>query len=349
YLFDRGFTGHEHLDNFDLINMNGRVYDPWLGRFLSPDNFVQSATYSQNFNRYSYALNNPLKYTDPDGEWINLVIGAVIGGVSGYIAGDMAGATGWDLVAYIGVGAVAGALSSGIGSGVSAALAGNAAAGGGFIAGFTGTASIYSTGFVAGAVSGAAAGVTNGLITGTGYSILEGNGFGEAFVTGGLDQAWKQGLGGAAFGGIMGTLDAINNNEDWLTGSPYKRYSIADREGNIISRDAADAGAMKNKDSFKLPSKEEPYKIEIKAPSGWKMTNGYSIGNLSGEELHPVIAIEKNTQIVEFPIGTPNGGYYGAQVSQPMRVINHYNHLQLFFQNERKFSTLFWYLKFIIK
>ena len=30
YLFDRGFTGHEHLDNFDLINMNGRVYDPWL-------------------------------------------------------------------------------------------------------------------------------------------------------------------------------------------------------------------------------------------------------------------------------------------------------------------------------
>ncbi|RLD69092.1 MAG: RHS repeat-associated core domain-containing protein, partial [Bacteroidetes bacterium] len=69
YLSDRGFTGHEHLDNFDLINMNGRVYDPWLGRFLSPDNYVQSATYSQNFNRYSYALNNPLKYTDPDGEF----------------------------------------------------------------------------------------------------------------------------------------------------------------------------------------------------------------------------------------------------------------------------------------
>ncbi len=36
-LFDRGFTGHEHLDVFGLINMNGRVYDPWLGRFLSPD------------------------------------------------------------------------------------------------------------------------------------------------------------------------------------------------------------------------------------------------------------------------------------------------------------------------
>jgi len=79
HLFDRGFTGHslsrhevdgKHLDNFDLINMNGRVYDPWLGRFLSPDPFVQAPTYSQNFNRYSYALNNPLKYTDPSGEFI---------------------------------------------------------------------------------------------------------------------------------------------------------------------------------------------------------------------------------------------------------------------------------------
>jgi hypothetical protein len=47
--------------------MNGRVYDPWLGRFLSPDPFVQAPTYSQNYNRYSYALNNPLKYIDPSG------------------------------------------------------------------------------------------------------------------------------------------------------------------------------------------------------------------------------------------------------------------------------------------
>ena len=37
-LFDRGFTGHEHLYNFGLINMNGRVYDPFMSTFLSPDN-----------------------------------------------------------------------------------------------------------------------------------------------------------------------------------------------------------------------------------------------------------------------------------------------------------------------
>ena len=63
----RGYTGHEHLPWFNLVNMNGRLYDPVVGRFLSPDPVVQSPEFSQNFNRYSYCLNNPLKYNDPSG------------------------------------------------------------------------------------------------------------------------------------------------------------------------------------------------------------------------------------------------------------------------------------------
>jgi len=47
--------------------MDGRVYDPRLGRFLSPDPYVQDPTYSQSLNRYSYVWNNPLRYTDPTG------------------------------------------------------------------------------------------------------------------------------------------------------------------------------------------------------------------------------------------------------------------------------------------
>ncbi|KAF5031483.1 hypothetical protein DSECCO2_627310 [anaerobic digester metagenome] len=62
-----GFTGHEHLDKFALINMNGRVYDPIIGRFLSPDPVLQDPSNAQNYNKYSYVLNNPLKYTDPSG------------------------------------------------------------------------------------------------------------------------------------------------------------------------------------------------------------------------------------------------------------------------------------------
>ena len=63
----RDFTGHEHLDSVGLIHMNGRVYDPTLGRFLSADPFVPNPTATQSFNRYSYVYNNPLSYTDPTG------------------------------------------------------------------------------------------------------------------------------------------------------------------------------------------------------------------------------------------------------------------------------------------
>ena len=65
---DRGFTGHEFLADFNLYNMNGRLYDPVVGRFLSPDPYISDPSYSQSYNRYSYVLNNPLKYNDPTGE-----------------------------------------------------------------------------------------------------------------------------------------------------------------------------------------------------------------------------------------------------------------------------------------
>ena len=74
HITNRGFTFHEHLDDFGLINMNARLYDPVLGRFLAPDPYVQDTEFSQSFNRYSYALNNPLNFTDPSGELIGELI-----------------------------------------------------------------------------------------------------------------------------------------------------------------------------------------------------------------------------------------------------------------------------------
>jgi RHS repeat-associated protein len=64
---DRGFTGHEHIDEVGLVHMNGRVYDATLGRFISADPHIQSPLNSQSLNRYSYVMNNPLSYTDPSG------------------------------------------------------------------------------------------------------------------------------------------------------------------------------------------------------------------------------------------------------------------------------------------
>ena len=66
----RGYTGHEHLPEFGLINMNARLYNPAVGRFLSPDPYIQAPDLTQNYNRYAYCLNNPLKYSDESGEFI---------------------------------------------------------------------------------------------------------------------------------------------------------------------------------------------------------------------------------------------------------------------------------------
>ena len=78
YITSRGYTGHEHIDAFDLINMNGRAYDPVVGAFLSPDPYVQAPDMPQNLNRYAYCLNNPLKYTDPSGEFIMTIMFAMM-------------------------------------------------------------------------------------------------------------------------------------------------------------------------------------------------------------------------------------------------------------------------------
>lgn len=116
--FIRGYTGHEMLQEFNLINMNGRVYDPQICRFLSPDNYVQEPVNSQSFNRYSYCLNNPLKYNDPSGEYALLddAIVAILGGtvnlVTNVIEGNIHGN------AWVCVGKGAAAFASGAIAGI---------------------------------------------------------------------------------------------------------------------------------------------------------------------------------------------------------------------------------------
>ncbi|WP_010520301.1 RHS repeat domain-containing protein [Aquimarina agarivorans] len=117
-ILGRGYTGHEHFASIGLIHMNGRMYDAKLGRFLSPDNFIQDPFNTQSFNRYGYVWNNPLKFNDPSGEFLitAIIIGAVVGA---YIGGAQANGNWnplkWDWSsgatwAGIGIGAVVGAI-----------------------------------------------------------------------------------------------------------------------------------------------------------------------------------------------------------------------------------------------
>jgi len=118
-LLDRGFTGHEHLQTVGFIHMNGRLYDPALHRFLQPDNYVQDPFNTQNFNRYGYCLNNPLLYTDPNGEffWAAVIIGAIIGASSYAVSAAINDSWSWGSfgLSVLG-GAVGGAITVALGS-----------------------------------------------------------------------------------------------------------------------------------------------------------------------------------------------------------------------------------------
>lgn len=141
---ERGFTGHEMLDEVGLVHMNGRIYDAILGRFLSADPFVQFSDNGQSFNRYSYVLNNPIKYNDPSGYFIQgfiplliaalpYIYGAAIASalITGYVTDDFSatltafGTAFLSGVASVGVGAVFGGFYSGAGGFVQALAEGN--------------------------------------------------------------------------------------------------------------------------------------------------------------------------------------------------------------------------------
>jgi RHS repeat-associated protein len=64
---NRGYTTHEHLADYGVINMNGRLYDPIAARMMNADPFIANPNSAQDYNRYSYVRNNPLKYQDPTG------------------------------------------------------------------------------------------------------------------------------------------------------------------------------------------------------------------------------------------------------------------------------------------
>ncbi|HYX32142.1 MAG TPA: RHS repeat-associated core domain-containing protein [Oligoflexus sp.] len=65
----RGFTGHDQIESMNLVHMKGRVYDPTIALFLTPDTYIQDPSMVQSLNRYSYVVNNPLRYNDPTGHF----------------------------------------------------------------------------------------------------------------------------------------------------------------------------------------------------------------------------------------------------------------------------------------
>ncbi|MFZ5495317.1 MAG: RHS repeat domain-containing protein [Verrucomicrobiota bacterium] len=195
----RGFTDHEMLGDFGLIHMNGRVYDPVLGRFLSADPYVGDPTDSQDYNRYSYVGNNPLGSTDPTGflklkEILPAVIAVVVTAVV--------------IVCTAGTGAPAtaglwGQLGYGLAHATAAQMA-IAGAAGGFASGFSGSllnggsiGDAFKSGVIGAAVGAATAWAAHGI----------GNYFDEAMQGSGFFSEEAANWGGRTLAhGVVGGL-----------------------------------------------------------------------------------------------------------------------------------------------
>jgi len=190
----RGFTGHEQVDAMGVIHMNGRIYDPKLGRFLQADPIVQAPKNSQSLNRYSYVLNNPLSYTDPTGYfslkkvWRKVrqfvAIGVMIVGMiyAPYLAPLWGGLSGYISSGNI-KGAVIGAFSAAVFQGIGNAF-GRLAQSGKYAAGALRAGKTLAHGVVGGVMS-----------------ELQGGKFGHGFAAAGFTQA---------FAGPIGEVDAGN-------------------------------------------------------------------------------------------------------------------------------------------
>lgn len=228
---DRGFTGHEYLKYFNLYNMNGRMYDPLVGRFISPDPFVQAPSSTQSMNRYTYCMNNPLVYVDYNGytwlsklgKWIDknsnqiititatvvvvgvltvatagmgtLAAGAIVGFGGAFTSGSVGSWTnGGSFLQGIGTGALNGII--GAGAGMAGGWAANLASK--YLGGFAiNTLEVSGRSAIGGIISGGSGGYVGGFVGGfvTGLA-----------TTGDLNEAWKMGKQGGKIGVISGSI-----------------------------------------------------------------------------------------------------------------------------------------------
>ena len=218
----RGYTGHENIGRTELVHMDNRMYDSSIGRFLSPDNYVPTES-SQGFNRYSYCLNNPLRYVDPDGNFPWL-IPIFAGAINMALTWDEGSGFFYHLASF-GVGA--GLAAAGVGAAATGLISsGTAIVGSGALLGVGN----YTNGAMFGRGDFTFCGFLKSGIIG-GASAALGSVIGEAIspfvdkICSGISnkivsRAVSNAVGGAATGGALGAAFSFNDPEtSWLEGA----------------------------------------------------------------------------------------------------------------------------------
>ncbi|MCX6854232.1 MAG: RHS repeat-associated core domain-containing protein, partial [Verrucomicrobia bacterium] len=229
----RGYTGHEMLDDVGLVHMNGRLYDSALGRMCAADPYVQSSEAIQNYNRYSYVMNNPMNATDPSGlswlsKWWKVIVAVIIAIIIAIVAAYLMGA----LLNVLGFG---GGAAAGTAGGGTIAAGATAAAGG-------------ATSAVSTAIFAVGVGVQAGM---TAYSMTKGGAsFGQilkavaigaavAGVTAAISQGVLHGLGDHVKSYGSSVANAAAEKAATETGAAITGQMVAERVVGTIVHGAA--------------------------------------------------------------------------------------------------------------
>lgn len=259
------FAGKERVLQSRVYDFGARYYDSQIGRFLSPDAAGPRLALPQSLNRYSFALNNPLTLTDPDGNiawFVPIIAGAIIGGVQaamrhddvlkgmaiGAVAGAFtagAGAVGGGLLTYAAAGAGSGATNAAIWGGDvgNAALYGAALSAIGYVAGGV-EVDMFGDGPIGGTLDYAATGAARGAVFGAGYAAATGRDVGNGALVGageGAAGAYLNMFVGHVVGGLRSGTTPKWERGAWV-------YESADRDqtpvtiGNVISGGAGRLG-----------------------------------------------------------------------------------------------------------
>jgi RHS repeat-associated protein len=226
-----GYTGHKELSGVGIIHMNGRIYDPTLGRFLQADPHIQAPSNSQSYNRYAYVLNNPLSYTDPSGYFFKklgkfikknwrTIAAIAITAVTGYGVQLFAAFEAYGVAAIIAT--TGGALAGYVATGSLKGAAIGAVSGAAFFG--IGQAFGASSGFFQ---SGGAGHIGSHALTGGVLADLQGGKFGHGFWSAGITKGAQvsSAIPNDLIGGVISSA-VVGGTVSNLTGGKFANGAI---------------------------------------------------------------------------------------------------------------------------
>ena len=333
FIINRGYTGHEHLDAFGIINMNGRVYDPLTAQFFSPDPVLQAPGDWLNYNRYAYCMNNPFRYTDPSGfSWLSrnwktilsvgvgIGLGIVTGGAflipfEGAVVG---GSVGCAASAILGTALNGGSFGDCFLSGTKGAIIGGVSGGAGGAAGIgVGDAIGNVGGFIGGSLPAAGGSAAGGFVGSAANAWDNGASLGDGLIAG-LKGAGIGALTAGIISGVINGLKAINTpgserivTQDEMNGATGPVMSeegieeFASKELNMregkwkisdISLRSSDDYPFNNSTQYFTNKTGDNIAGFVTAPSFW--TGSVSVHFAPGSTMNPIFL--KGVMIHEF-------------------------------------------------